>query len=201
MSVTVAPDPFHLVNYDTATIRAIVEDVVAQIEFPPGVDVALTVDEGLPHPILGTNADIVDGAAHLWVSGGNFESRNKSREFSDRHARAEITHMLLRAKDRLSGGFESAPPDAELTLGERQAWDCYAWGRILHMGHNVHEQKRRYDFRMQHGFNDAADAAYERLWSAESMTWDGVREICAETGAAQRPTPKTAIDLLRQGSA
>ena len=108
--------------------------------------------------------------------------------------------MLLRAKDRLDGGFEAAPSDHDLTLGERQAWDCYAWGRIARLGHNVHHQKRIYDFRMQHGFTDAADAAFDRLWNAESMTWDGVREICAETGAANRPTPKTAIDLLRQGS-
>jgi hypothetical protein len=32
------------------------------------------------------------------------------------------------------------------------------------------------------------------------MTWDGIREICAETGAANRPKPKVPIDLLRQGT-
>ncbi|HEY3831206.1 MAG TPA: hypothetical protein VGO03_02835 [Acidimicrobiia bacterium] len=200
MTVTVRPDPFILVLYDNATVRGIVDDVAAQVQFPAAVDIDLTVDEGLPHPILGTNADIVDGVATLWVSGGNFESRDSPRAFSERHARADITHMLLRAKDRVGGGFEAAPPDSELTLGERQAWDTYTWGRVARLGHNVHRQKRLYDFRMQHGFSDASDAAFERLWSAESMTWDGVREICAETGAVNRPKPKTAIDLLRQGS-
>ncbi len=213
MTVTVSPDPFHLVHYDTATIRAIVEDVAAEVEFPPGVDIELTVDEGLPHPILGSNADVVGSpegreqrasggarVAKLWVSGGNFESRNQPRHFSEAHARAEITLLLLRAKDRLVGGFEAAPPDNEITLGERQAWDCYAWGRVARLGHNVHHQKRLYDFRMQHGFTDAADAAFDRLWNAESMTWDGIGEICAETGAANRPKPKVPIDLLRQGS-
>jgi hypothetical protein len=205
VTVTVKPDPFHLVNYDTATIRGIVDDVAAQIGFPASADIELTVDETLPHPILGTNTDVVDGdggkkLAKLYVSGGNFEARDKSRAFSERHARAEITLMLLRAKDRLEGGFEAAPPDNELTLAERQAWDCYAWGRIARLGHNVHHQKRIYDFRMQHGFSDAADAAFERLYAADTMTWDGIREICAETGAVNRPKPKTPIDLLRQGA-
>ncbi len=199
MTITVTPDPFVLVPYDAATIRSIIEDTAAQLELSASIDISLRVDEQLPHPILATNVDIVDGAISLFVSGGNFESRNKSRTFSEVHARAEIAHMLFRAKDRFDGGFENAPVDADLTLGERQSWDIYAWGRVARIGHNVHQQKRIYDFRMQHGFTDAADAAYERLWSAQTMTWDGVREICAETGANERPTPKTPIDLLRQG--
>ena len=38
MTITVTPDPFHLVNYDTAVIRGIVEDVAAQIGFPASAD-------------------------------------------------------------------------------------------------------------------------------------------------------------------
>jgi hypothetical protein len=98
----------------------------------------------------------------------------------------------------LVGGFEGAPAEAELTLGERSAWEAYAWGRARRLGHKLHHQKRLYDFRLQHGFTDASDAAFERLWNAESMTWDGIREICAETGAADRPKPKTRVDLLRK---
>ncbi|MGZ4679263.1 MAG: hypothetical protein ACXVIH_04440 [Ilumatobacteraceae bacterium] len=197
MTAKVTPDPFHLVNYDTEQIRALVDDIAAQIDFPRDVAIELTVDEALPHPILATFADVDDGVARLWVAGGNFEARDHPRAFSELHARADITHMLLRARDRLVGGFETAPPEAEVALGERAAWDAYTWGRLARLGHPVHEQKRRYDFRMQHGFNDASDAAFERLWSAESMTWAGVQEICAETGAVGRPKPKTAIDLLR----
>jgi hypothetical protein len=197
---TVRPDPFNLVHYDTDQIRAIVDDVAAQIDFPRDVDIVLTVDEELPHPILGTFADVVDGHAELWVAGGNFEARDHPRAFSELHARADITHMLLRVKDRLVGGFEDAPAEADLALGERSAWDTYAWGRLARLGYPIHHQKRLYDFRMQHGFTDAADAAFDRLWNAESMTWAGVQEICAETGAAQRPKPKVPIDLLRRGA-
>ena len=35
----------------------------------------------------------------------------------------------LRAKDRLSEDFADAPPDRELSRGERVAWDIYAVGR------------------------------------------------------------------------
>lgn len=200
MDITVTPDPFNLVVFDTATIAALVADIAATLEFPPDVAITLRVDELLPHPILATNVDIVDGVAQLYVSGGNFEARNQSRAFSEPHARAEITHMLLRARDRLVAGFESAPPDGELTLAERQAWDTYTWGRVARLGHNVHQQKRRYDFRMQHGFTDAADAAFDRLWAVPTCTWYGIREVCAETGAVERAKPKTPIDLLRRGS-
>ena len=201
MIVTVSPDPFHLVQYQASVIRGIIEDVAAQIDWPTNIDISLTVDEQLPMPILGTFADVVaDGTrAEVWISGGNFEARDKSREFSELHARAEITHVLLRAKDRVGDAFAAAPPEGSLTLGERCAWDTYTWGRCVRLGHPVHHQKRLYDFRMQHGFSDAADAAFDRLWAAESMTWDGIREICVETGAVDRPKPKTPIDLLRQG--
>ena len=42
------------------------------------------------------------------------------------------------------------------------------------------------------------DAAFDRLWDAESGTWNGLREICKETGAADRPPTKIAPDLLRK---
>ena len=58
--------------------------------------------------------------------------------------------------------------------------------------------RQLYDFRLQHGFTDVADAAFERCWDAEHITWDGIREICKETGAADRVPSKVPVDLLRQ---
>jgi hypothetical protein len=199
-TITVTPDPFHLVNYDSAVIRGIVEEMVGTLGLPTDVDVTLTIDEALPHPIIGSMADVVDGAVDLWCSGGCFEARHQSRAFSEPHARAEITGMVLRARDRLVGGFEDAPSDAELTLAERAAWDVYAWGRVAALGHSIHVQKRRYDFRLQHGFSDASDAAFERVWSSPGLTWGAIRELCVETGAADRPKAKLPADLLRRGS-
>ncbi len=197
--ITVTPDPFHLVEYDAAVLRGIIEEIAGTLGFPTDIDISLTVDEAIPHPIVATMADIVDGAVDLWCTGGCFEARNKTRAFSEPHARAEITFMLLRARDRLTGGFADAPRDGELSLGERTAWDASAWGRVQRLGHNVHHQKRVYDFRLQHGFTDASDAAFDRLYAADDSTWGAIREICAETGAAERPPSKLPADLLRSG--
>ncbi len=199
-TISVTPDPFHLVEYDAAVIRGIVEEVAGAVGIPPGVDIALVVDEALPHPILGTETNVIDGSIELWTSGGWFEARDKTRAFSERHARAVLTTMLMRARDRLSGGFEGAPPDSELTLAERAAWEAFAWGRATRLGHNVHRQKRIYDFRLQHGFTDAADAVFDRLWTSDSSSWGAIQEICVETGAVNRPKAKLPADLLRRGS-
>ncbi len=59
-------------------------------------------------------------------------------------------------------------------------------------------QRELYDFRLQHGFTDVADAAFERCWNAPSMTFAGIREVCKETGAADRGTSKVPVDILRQ---
>lgn len=200
-TIAVVPDPFHLVEFDSAVVRDLVEEIAGSLEIPPGVAVTLTVDEAIPHPIVATHSDVVDGAIDLWCTGGCFEARDKTRAFSERHARAEITAMLLRARDRLpGGGFEDASPDGDLLPGQRAAWDAYTMGRVRRLGHRVHHQKRLYDFRLQHGFTDAADAAFDRLWTTPVTTWAAINELCVETGAAARPKPKLPADLVRRGS-
>jgi hypothetical protein len=196
--VHVTPDPFTMVPYEVPVIAGLVEEAAALIGFPSDVEIDLEVDEDLPHPLLFTTSDIVDGRAVLWVSGGNFEDTHHNRVFSEPFARRELTQVLLRANDRLSDGFASAPPDTDLTLAERIAWDTWTHGRVGRLGIEVRPDRMRYDFRLQHGFTDAADAAFDRLWDAQSLSWDGLREICKETGAADRPTSKVPTDLLRQ---
>jgi hypothetical protein len=196
--ITITPDPFTLIEYDGAEITAIIEDVAALVDFPRDVDIVLEVDEELFAPLTGHLSDVTDGVAQLWISGGNFEDNRRPRHFSPDQARTDLAIMLLRAKDRLSEDFAAAPPDNELARAERAAWDAYATGRALRLGLPVRRQRQLYDFRLQQGFTDVADAAFERCWTAERMTWDGVREICKETGAADRDDSKIPVDLLRQ---
>ena len=196
--VTITPDPFTLINYDVGVISAIVEDAAALVGFPPDVEISLEVDEELFPPLTGHMADVVDGRAVLWISGANFEDTRRPRHFEAEQARADLAQMLLRAKDRLSDDFAGAASDREITRGERIAWDIYAIGRSERLGIAVRRQRELYDFRLQHGFTDVADAAFERCWAAERMTWAGIREICKETGAADRGPSKVPVDLLRQ---
>ncbi len=198
--VTVVPNPFTLVPYDAAEIARLIEDAAAVVELPRGADIELEVDEELFAPLTGHMSDVVDGRVKLWISGGNFEDNRRPRQFSADQARPDLVVMLLRAKDRLSGDFAAAPADRELSRAERVAWDTYAVGRSKRLGMRARRQKQLYDFRLQHGFSDVADAAFERLWTSPHVTWEGVREICAETGAGSRDTSKIPIDLLRQRS-
>jgi hypothetical protein len=108
--------------------------------------------------------------------------------------------MMLRAKDRLSEDFADAPPDAQLSRGERAAWDTSAVGRAYRLGVPVRRPRQLYDFRLQHGFTDVADAAFTRCWDSDHLTWAAVGEICKETGAADRAKSKVPVDLLRRKS-
>ena len=196
--VTVTPDPFTLIPFDAPTIASLVEDVAALVEFPPGVEIDVEVDEELFPPLTGHMTDVVDGRAVLWISAANLEDTRQPRTFAPEQARSDLAVMLLRAKDRLSDDFADAPRDRELTRGERVAWDIYAIGRVERLGMDVRRQRELYDFRLQHGFTDVADAAFERCWNAPTMTFAGIREVCKETGAADRGPSKVPVDILRQ---
>ena len=196
--VTVTPDPFTLVPYEGAQIAALVEDVAAMVDVPPDVEIDVDVDEELFAPLTGHMADVVDGRAKLWISGANLEDTRAPRTFAPEQARIDFAVMLLRAKDRLTDDFASAPPDRELERGERVAWDVYAFGRAERLGLTARRQRELYDFRLQHGFTDVADAAFERCWAAPSMTFAGILELCKETGAADRVPSKVPVDILRQ---
>ena len=196
--VTVTPDPFTLIPFDAAEIAALVEDVAAMVGFPPSVDISLEVDEELFPPLTGHMTDVVDGRVVLWISAANLEDTRQPRTFAPEPARADLAVMLLRAEDRLSDDFRDAPVDRELTRGERVAWDVHAIGRVERLGLPVRRQRELYDFRLQHGFTDVADAAFERCWAAPTMTFAGIRELCKETGAADRGPSKVPVDILRQ---
>jgi hypothetical protein len=196
--VNISPDPFTVVPYEVPVIAGLVEEAAALVGFPATVEIDLEVDEDLPHPLVGTASDVVDGRAVLWMSGGNLEDTHHNRVFSETNARRDLVQMLLRANDRLSDGFAAAPPDIELTLAERAAWDVWAHARAGRLGIESRPDRMRYDFRLQHGFSDAADSAFDRLWDAPTLTWDGLRELCKETGAADRPPTKIPPDLLRR---
>ncbi|MDQ1456662.1 MAG: hypothetical protein QOH28_2282 [Actinomycetota bacterium] len=197
-AITVTPNPFTLVPYDVAEIISLLEEAAALAGIPSGVDIALTVDEELFAPLTGHMSDVVDGRVVLWISGGNFEDNKRPCRFSAAQARVDLSVMMLRAKDRLSEDFAAAPLDAQLLRGERAAWDTYAAGRARRRGIDVRRPRQLYDFRLQHGFTNVADAAFERCWQAERVTWQGIREICKETGAADRGPSKVPVDLLRR---
>jgi hypothetical protein len=204
--VRVVPETFTMVAFDAATIASLAEEVAGRIGFPDDVEVAIEVDEGLPLPLTGSAADVIDGRADLWFSGGNFEHPQHRGVFDETSARVWLGRDLLRVADRLSAPFAGAPADEDLTPQQRAVWDLSADGRLARLGFEVREPLRRYHFRLAHGFNDVVEEVFERLWKAESSTWADLESACAATAAVDtrekpKDRPRFRRDSLRASSA
>lgn len=194
--IAVSPEEFTLVKFDRARLIALAEEAAAAVGFPADVEVAIEVDEALPHPLTGSYAEVVDGRAELWFTGGSLEDPRYQSSLSEANAKVELGAALLRARDRLSDGFADATADAELSDRMRAVWDTYTEGRLARLGgFEVREPRRRYTYRLYCGFSDVADAAYARLWSADDLAWVDLGEIAARLDAAdarERPKPRVA---------
>ena len=61
-------------------------------------------------------------------------------------------------------------------------------------GFVINEARRRYTFRLRCGFNDVADAEYDRLWQAPTLSWAELEEAESRVAAADpRPAPKKSL--------
>jgi hypothetical protein len=204
VTVTLVPEQFTLVKFDADELRALIAETMAAVGFPAGVDVTVEVDEVLPHPLTASVVEVVDGAAQLWFTGGCFESPQRQNGLSVDNTRVELASSLYRAKDRISEGFEDAPADDEIDDRVRNLWDAYAEARARAAGFPVREQRRRYTFRLYCGFNDVADAEFDRLWSGGPLTWaDAVATAERLAAADTRPERKKSLrrESLRQAAA
>jgi hypothetical protein len=177
MNVAVDPPAFSIVDYDSATIAAVVVEVAALAGVPDDVRIEVAVDEENP---FGKTHTLVDGrSVMLKVEGGAFEDPPRLRQFSEPNARLVLGRLLFRVADRLNPAFGDPPPDADLSPAEHTAWDAYAVGRYCRRaGVDGGQGPRRYAFRIRHGFTDAADRAFDRLWSASDLTWTDIQGIC-----------------------
>ena len=184
--LVVIPQTFTMVNFDHARLVELAEEVAGRVGIPADLEVRVEIDEGSP---LGrTKLASVDPVT-LWMQGGALENPKVPRTLSDRSVRDVFARLLFRAKDRLDPGFAEAPPDDDLTLQQHTAWDTYAVGRSERLGYNPSRQRRLYHFRNRHGFSDVADAVFDRLWSADGLSWADLEAACAETAAGREPAP------------
>ena len=111
MSVTVPPREFQYVSFDAATIERVADTLMAAL----GLDrpVEIVVDETTPL----TRIDVeIDDAVRIRAQSGAFEDTRHPRRQSEDATAVSLGRVLLRARDRLSGGFGEAPADDELSL-------------------------------------------------------------------------------------
>jgi hypothetical protein len=196
--VEVTPEQFTLVEYDASVIAGLAEELAGAVGIPDDVPIRIEIDEELPLPLTGSTADVVDGRAELWFSGANFEDGRRRANFNERVSRTELAMELFRAGDRLQPGFADAPPDDDLTDGQRAAWEAWAEGRAARLGEFTRKVRRQYVFRLYNGFTDLADEAFERIWNADALTWSLLASICADCKAVDpRPEPKAKSAIRR----
>lgn len=193
--IELTPEEFTLVFYDAAEVRSLVEAAAARAGLD---DVVVQIDEELPLPITGTFVDVVDGRASVWISGGSLEDPKNPQELEHDVAAEELTIAMLRAADRSGAGFADAPADRDLTERDRASWDTWASGRAERLGVTIRVPRAHYGMRLHHGFTDVADAAFERLWAADALTWADLVAIGEDTAAVDpRPAPRTRAPVRK----
>ena len=180
--VTVSPEQFHLVEFDGGEIAAIVGRLAEQL----GIDrpIHIEVDERTP---LGSSALPSLDPITIQVESGAFEDAKHLRHVSQASVEGVVGRLLLRARDRLDPDFGEPPADDDLSIAHYVAWDVYAVGRLERLGYPSQEGRRRYHFRIRHGFTDVSDRVFDRLWSGDGLRWADLVAASDEALAA-RPT-------------
>ncbi len=178
MPVEVRPDTFSMVSFDAAEIRAIVEKLVTEVGLPDDLVVTIEVDETTP---MGRARVATVDPVHITVESGALEDVKRLRQLSAEGTIDVLGKLLFSVRDRFDPGFGTPPTDDDLTLQESVAWEVYCVARLGRLGHSVQRQRRLYHFRNRHGFTDAADSAFDHLWTVEDLTWDDI--VAASQGA------------------
>ena len=178
--VTVSPETYNLIEFEADRIRAVGSTLVDQIGVP--VPVRIEVDETTP---LGRAWTSSLEPLVLSVESGAFEDPKRPRHLSERSVADVLGRLLFRVRDRLDPSFGEVPADDDLSLPESTAWDAYAVGRVARLGYPAQRQRRLYHFRNRHGFSDVADAAFERLWTGDGLSWSDIQAVCAETAGSR----------------
>ncbi len=172
MPVTVLPERFSLVEFDATAIAALAEELAAQVGLPRDLPIRIEVDESTPlgHAVVASVEPVV-----LTLESGALENAKAPRQLDPRGAADVLGRLLFEVRDRLDPRFADAPPTDRLTLQQASAWQTYCVGRLGRLGHAVQRQRRLYHFRNRHGFTDAADAAFDRLWRGEDLGWEDIQ--------------------------
>lgn len=186
MPITVIPETFSFVSFDAEVIRRIAGGLAGALGLG---DTAITVEVDETTPLARTTVAVDgNGGIHIHADSGAFEDTRKPRQQSETATSTSLGRVLLRAKDRLTGGFGEAPPDDTLSLAHTAAWETYSIGRLGRLGVPVNRQRWLYNFRNRHGFTDAGDLAFEQLLQSDRLTWGELRAISDSAAAASPAT-------------
>jgi len=194
-SVTFSPEEFHLVQYDASEIASIVGDLADKVGLGDR-PIHIEVDEKTP---LGSSAVLSLDPITISVESGGFEDAKRLRQLSRESVEGVVGRHLMRTIDRLNPAFGEPPADDDLPIELYTAWDIYAVGRLERLGYPSQRERRRYHFRIRHGFTDVADRVFDRLWDADDLTWADIQAASDEAIAAKPPPPTKARAKASKG--
>ena len=181
--VTVSPEAFELVSFDAGEITRVAAEVAEAVGLGSDVPIRIDIDESVI--MAKTSSRIDDGAVVIEATGGAFESLRAARQFDEERCKNVLGQALLRARDRLDPAFGEPPADADLDVHQETAWATTIEGRLARRGVVTGRPQRRiYHFRVRHGFNDAVDAVFDRLWNADDLTWADIQAASDEARGA-----------------
>jgi hypothetical protein len=183
-TVNVSPEEFHLVQYDAAEIASIVSELADKVGLGDRT-IEIEVDEKTP---LGSSALVSLDPITITVESGAFEDAKHLRHLNREGVEDVVGRHFMRTIDRLSPDFGAPAPDDDLPIELDTAWDIYAVGRLDRLGFPSQRERRRYHFRIRHGFTDVADGVFDRLWDGENLTWADIKAASGEAMAA-KPAP------------
>jgi hypothetical protein len=197
MSVTVIPHTFQFVAFHAALIEQITRTLVEAL----GIEQDVTIEVDETTPLARIRIDVTGDPIVVHAESGAFEDTRRPRQQSENATAATLGRVLLRARDRLVGGFGEAPADDELSLAQTAAWETYCVGRLGRLGISVNQQRWRYNFRNRHGFTDSGDGAFDRLWASDGLTWGELDEISRTAGSVSggrvHAGPRSRSPLVR----
>ena len=183
MPVVVRPDTFSMVRFEAAEVQGIVEKLVADIGLPDDLPVTIEIDETTP---MGRAEVASVDPIVISAESGALEDAKAPRRLSAAGTADVLGKLLFSVRDRLDPDFGDPPAEDDLTLQESVAWEVHCVARLGRLGHPVQRQRRLYQFRTRHGFNDASDAAFDALWDGDGLTWADIERLStsATAGAA-----------------
>ena len=178
MTLTVTPDTYNFVAFDTAYTTRIAEHMATLLGLDD-IDVLIAINEN--SSLTRIEVEVTDSLITITPHSGALEDTRRPRQQSELNTTITMARGMLRGRDRLRGGFADAPADTELSLPQAAIWDTYIMGRIAHMDIQVNKQAWVYNFRNRHGFSDAADAVFEQVWNSSNTTWVELNALSANT--------------------
>ena len=181
--VTVTPETFTLVEFDAARAGRDRRAAARQHRAAAGTETSASRSTRRRRSAAAAVASL--DPIVLTVETGALEDPKRPRQLSRRRSADVLGRLLLRVRDRLDPAFGD-PRRPTTTSRCRSRWrgtPTPSAGSCASATATRQPPAPAYHFRNRHGFTDAADAAFDRLWNADGLTWADITAISDDSPA------------------